>query len=94
MAFRMKIKANNLLQNRYMYIDDHGVEFCETALISGKQHFSYSEVDYIFISKTDELTFQVRDEVFTLPIKPRNQQHQAFIAAFVRNVKATLPSPE
>ncbi|MHB9133173.1 MAG: hypothetical protein ACYDBB_19055 [Armatimonadota bacterium] len=94
MAFRMKIKANTLLQNRYMFINERGVEYCESAITAGKRRFPYAAIDYVYVSPSNEISFQVGSEVFSLPYKPQDRRHVAFIETLVQQVKATTqPSP-
>jgi hypothetical protein len=83
----LKIKASDLLTNRCLVVQSDGVKFIETKFIGGRRHFRFHEIHCILMSPENQLSFQVAEEVFTLPVKPDNKKHQAVIAALLDGVR-------
>jgi len=84
MAF--KISAGNLVTNHYLIVESDGVKFAETS-IGGARWFRFSQIDCILMSADSRLSFQVGNEVFSIPTDPANAKHQEVIAALVHQVK-------
>ncbi len=82
----LKINAGDLLTNRYLVVDSEGVKFCETSLGGGTRRFRFSDIECILISPDHKLSFQVGNEVFSIPTKPANEKHQTVISSLVRAV--------
>ena len=83
----LKIKASDLLTNRYLLLQSDGVKFHETKFIGGTRHFRFHEILCVLLSPDNQLSFQVGQEVFTLAVKPDNKKHQAVIAALLDSVR-------
>lgn len=83
----LKISANTFFLRRYLEIDSSGITFCETAALGGTRTFRFDQVDCVLMSNDNVLSFQVGQEVFSLPTKPRKRRHQEAIETFVREVK-------
>lgn len=85
MAFQ--INANDLVTKRFLRIASDGVEFCETSIGGGARHFRFSDIVCILLSPENKLSFQVGQEVFTIPVNTENAKHQEVIAMFVQEVR-------
>lgn len=73
----LKIRANSAFVNRYLKVTDTEVIFAETAFIGGRRKFRYDQIDYMLLSPSNVLSFQVGREVFSIqanPAKPRHAQ--------------------
>jgi len=82
----LKIKVHSLFKQWYLEIDSDGVKFCETAAWGGVRRFRFQQVEYILMSPDGVLSFQVGNEVFSIPTKPDNPKHQEVVNTFVREV--------
>ena len=80
----LKIKASSLFTARYLKVTDTGVVFQETAALGGKRRFNFSEIAYVLMSPSSELSFQVGNEIFSIPVKAK---HQPVIAALLDGVR-------
>lgn len=87
---RIKISANTLVMHRHMVVDETGVTFLETALVGGKRRFRYSEIDLVLMSHNNVLSFQVRQEVFSLPVNPHKKKHQQAINLMMQGLNASV----
>jgi hypothetical protein len=85
----LTIKANTFATQRYLQITPTGVVFCETAFTGGKRTFRFQEIDNVLMSTENVLSFQVGQEVFSLPVKPTNSKHQETINAMIQGVGQT-----
>lgn len=83
----LKIKANTLIYNRNILVDERGVEFYETAFIGGKRRFGFHQIQVVLLSNKNILSFQVGIEVFSLPVKPDKRKHAELIETLVSKVK-------
>ena len=86
---KLKIEASNLVTKRYFLIDSEGVKFYESAFIGGHHRFGFNEIQCILMSSDNILSFQVKQEVFSIPIKPGKKKHKHVIDVFVNEVKRT-----
>jgi hypothetical protein len=86
---KLKIKANSFATQRYLELDAGGITFCETAFIGGRRRFRFDQVELVLMSKDNNLSFQVGQEVFQLPVNPKNKKHEAVINALLQGVSQT-----
>lgn len=75
----LKIRANTFVMQRYLKVYDWGVKFVESAVFGGGRKFFWGQIDYVLMSPSDELSFQVGNEVFTIPTKPQKFTHQQVV---------------
>lgn len=87
----LKIKANDAFIQRYLEISPKGIAFRETALGGSAKKFGFHQVDSILLSPNDVLSFQVGQEVFSIPTKSADATHQALISRFLEEVSKTAP---
>jgi len=85
----LKIKASDLITQRYLVVDSSGVEFKETAFVGGRRRFAFHEIDCVMLSTEGALSFQVGREVFSIRTKRDNRKHQEVIDTLVRELKAS-----
>ncbi len=88
----LKIKANTFFTQRYLKVAPDGVVFCETALAGGIRKFRFEQIFCVCMSGENLLSFQVGQEVFSLPVKPNNRKHQEVVSALLRELGETLPA--
>lgn len=81
----LKIKANSFAMNRWLEVVPHGVVFCETAAFGGKREFEFREIECVLISSEGVLSFQVGNEIFSLPVK--QEKHREVIDALLNGVR-------
>ena len=72
----LKIRANTFFTQRYLRVYDWGVKYVESAVFGGGRKFFWGQIDCLLMSPDDRLSFQVGNEVFTIPTKPRKLAHQ------------------
>ena len=70
------IRASSFFMKRYLTVKDQGVVFMETAALGGKRRFQFGQIDYVLMSPTNVLSFQVGQEIFSIPVKPWKPKHQ------------------
>jgi hypothetical protein len=85
----LTINASSLVIKRYLTVKDWGVVFMETAALGGRKKFVWQQIDYVLMSPTNVLSFQVGQEVFSIPTKPGKPKHQMAIQQLVDSVKRT-----
>lgn len=86
-----KIKSKTFFMQRYLYVDAHGVTFCETALFGGKQKFGFDQIECVCISPANLLSFQVGNQVWSLPVNPQKRRHQEAVSALLNGLAGTVP---
>jgi hypothetical protein len=82
------IRANTLLTKRGLKVDSEGVTHLETSFLGGRRKFGFHEIGCVLMSSQRVLSFQVGNEVFSVPTNPRNRRHQETIHALVSAVRA------
>lgn len=86
----LKIKGSTFVEVRVLIVERDGVRFQQTAFMGGKRRFAFSQIDSVLMSPNNELSFQVGDEVFTVPTKPGKRGHEAAIAALLEGVRRSV----
>ena len=96
----LKIQASSLFKKHFLKLDSGGVKFYESAALGGTKRFRFSEIACALMAPDHTLSFQVGQEVFSIPTNPKNTQHQALIAVLVQELRRTcktdppaMPSP-
>jgi hypothetical protein len=91
----LKINSGSLMASRYLTVEKKGIVFCNTDLF-GTKKFRFEQIDFIYLSPKNILSFQVDKEVFSLPIQPEKKPHQEGLNAFllaVRQARAEAAIP-
>jgi hypothetical protein len=83
-----KISAGSLFKNHWLKVRPDGVFFYESTIGFGVRKFRFDQIDCVLLSPADELSFQVGNEVFTIPMKPTKAAHQYALAMFVDGVRS------
>jgi uncharacterized membrane protein YobD (UPF0266 family) len=83
----LRINANTFATARYLELDSSGVTFCETAFFGGVRKFGFREIECILMSEDNVLSFQVKQEVFSIPTKPSKKKHKLVINTLVHEVR-------
>src|SRR4051812_27088245 len=82
------IRASSMFMKHYLKVKDWGIDFMETAGLGGRRRFEFGDIDYILMSTTHVLSFQVGQEVFSIKTKPNKAKHQLAIQKFQQSVAA------
>ncbi len=85
----LKIKANSAFESRSLTVDSQGVRFTQTAFVGGRRRFRFDQIDWILMSPSNVLSFQVGNEMCSIPTKPDNRRHQETIQALLHHVQAS-----
>jgi len=83
----LKINASSLFKKHCLLVDSGGVRFFESIGLSGSRRFPFSRIQCVLMSVDNRLSFQVGNEVFSIPTKPGNARHQAVINALLQEVR-------
>ena len=62
-------------------------------LVGGRRRFSFHEIDCVLMSSRRVLSFQVGDEVFSIPTDATDAEHQETIRTLVSSVRLTNAMP-
>jgi len=87
----LKISASSLFKYHYLVVTATGVKFNETYGFSSARRVPFSEIVSVLMGPDHTLYFQVLEEVFSIPTKPRKRKHQAVIAALLEGVRRSDP---
>lgn len=87
-----KIATSSLFTREYIVVHDKGVKYCGVALFRSVRRFRFDEICCVLMAPNHTLSFQVGEEVFSIPTRPTNAKHQATIAALVEGLQATCQS--
>jgi len=82
-----KISVNSLFVKHYLVVTDKGVKFYEGAIFASTRRFRFDEISCVLMAPDNQLSFQVRNEVFSIPSNPRKPKHQAAVDALVKGVE-------
>jgi hypothetical protein len=93
MTMSLKINASSLFTKHYLTVDSGGVKFYENSVFGNARQFPFSQIKCVLMSPDNKLSFQVNNEVFSIPTKPGNTKHQATIAALLQEVRRTVAPP-
>jgi hypothetical protein len=84
---KFKINASSFVTKRYLLIDSGGVKFCESSFVGGVRRFGFNEIECVLMSPDNVLSFQVRQEVFSIPTRPDKKKHKQVIDILVHEVR-------
>ena len=83
------IRASSFFTKRYLKVTDWGVDFMETAALGGRRKFAYGQIDFVLMSPSFVLSFQVGNEVFSIQTKPQKFKQQQAIEQLKTMVAAS-----
>jgi hypothetical protein len=86
----LKIKNSSFLSSQFLKIDSTGVSYSDGVIFSNARKFIFKDIDCILLSRDNVLSFQVKKEVFSIPVKPENKKHKLAIDTLVQEVQRTL----
>jgi hypothetical protein len=84
----LKIANNSLFQKHFLKVDSDGLKFYDGALL-GARRFRFNQIDTVLLSPTNILSFQVGNEVFSIPTKAGDVKHQNVIDFLLQEVRRT-----
>ena len=88
----LKISANSLFTKHFLMVDSNGVKFYDGTGFSGARRFAFSRIECVLMSPDNKLSFQVGNEVFSIPTKPGDAKHQAVVNALLEALQRTAAS--
>ncbi len=83
----LKITANSLLTKHFLMVDSGGVKFYDGTGFSGARRFRFSQIECVLMAPNHRLSFQVGQEVFSIPTKPGDPKHQSVIDFLLQEVR-------
>jgi len=84
----LKISSTGFLSRTWLQVNSDGIDFLNPSGSGSREHFRFNEIECILLSRDGAtLSFQVRNRVFSVPVKPDDSKHQTTIATFVSEVK-------
>lgn len=86
----LKITARSLLTKHYLIVGSSGVKFYDGTGFSGAKRFPFNRIECVLMSADHKLSFQVGNEVFSIPTKPGNAKHEAVINMLLQEVRRTV----
>jgi hypothetical protein len=87
---KLKITNSSLFTKNFLTVDSHGVKFYDGTGFSGAKRFRFHQIECVLLSPDHKLSFQVGQEVFSIPVKPDNAKHRAVMEALVQQVQNSL----
>ena len=84
----LKISNNSLFEKHFLTVDSDGLKFYNGAQI-GARRFRFNQIDSLLLSPTHVLSFQVGNEIFSIPTKPENAGHRNTIDFLVQEIRRT-----
>jgi hypothetical protein len=82
-----EISNNSLLQKHYLTVDSSGLRFCNPTL--GPRRYRFHQIDSVLLSADHTLSFQVENEVFSIPTQADNANHMNVIDFLLQEVRRT-----
>ena len=86
----LKISANSLFTKHFLIVDSGGVKFYDGTGFASAKRLQFGQIACVLMSPDHKLSFQVGNEVFSIPTKPGNPKHQATIDALLQEVRRTV----
>ena len=84
---KLKISAPSFLKNHYLVVRSDGVHYCESMGLSSVRRFRFTDIFCVLLGADHTLSFQVGQEVFSIPTNPRSAKHQTVIATLVQEIQ-------
>lgn len=85
----LKITANSLISKHFLMVDSDGVKFYDGTGFASAKRFQFRQIECVLMSPDNKLSFQVGNEIFTIPTKPDNAKHKAAIDALLQELRRT-----
>ena len=87
----VKISRSGFVEKSHLSIKKEGIVFHQAGPVSrSKKIFKFDEIDFVLMSKENDLSFQVGEEVFTIKTNPDNKKHQLVIEELLKAVRQTI----
>ncbi len=77
------IKQHGFLTSKYLKVKDQYLTISVPSLVSNRQYWEYSNIDFILMSPDNVLSIQQGGEVFSIRTKPSRAKHQRTIRRLV-----------
>jgi hypothetical protein len=79
--------TGGLLSSYVLKIVKKTLVYQESVIWSSKRKFQFDQIECVLTSPDNKFSFQVGQEVFSVPFRPGKKRHQEFISALVREVE-------
>lgn len=87
----VKISRSGLVEKSHLSVKKDGIVFYQAGPVSrSKKIINFDKIDFIIMSKENNLSFQVGNEVFTIKTNPNNKKHQMVIEELLKAVRQTV----
>jgi len=83
----LKINASSLITSHYLTVNSDGVKYFEGAVGISARSFRFGQIECVLMSPDHKLSFQVGQEVFTIPTKAEDAKHQQVISTLVQELR-------
>ncbi|HXS68430.1 MAG TPA: hypothetical protein VN761_06270 [Candidatus Polarisedimenticolia bacterium] len=84
----LKITNNSLFAKHFLTVDSDGLKFYNSGLF-GQRRFRFNQIETVLLSPAHVLSFQVGNEIFSIPTKPDDQKHRNAIDFLLQEVRRT-----
>jgi hypothetical protein len=78
----LKINASSLFTQRILKMRKGGIAFSNGSF-GGSRKFRFEQIECVLLSPENVLSFQVGQEIFSIPVKPGKAKHEETLAAFL-----------
>ena len=83
---KYKISSSGFFSSKSLTVDSSGVTFSGYSLMTNN-NFNFKEIDYILMSDNNELSLQIKLDVFAIPVKPDKDKHKKVIDLLLQEVR-------
>lgn len=82
------INANRFFRiQHWLKVSDAGVVYINTAVEKARRVFTFGQIGCVLLSDKKMLSFQVDEEVFEIPMKPEDEEHQNTIRHLLAGIE-------
>lgn len=82
------INANRFFRiQHWLKVSDAGVVYINTAVEKARRVFTFGQIGCVLLSDKKMLSFQVESEVFEIPMKPEDEEHQNTIRHLLAGIQ-------
>lgn len=83
---KLRIRSSGFVTSKSLTVDEQGVKLAGFSFLSN-QRFNFKDIDYILMSDNNELSLQIKQEVFTIPVRPYKDKDAKVVAALLEEVR-------
>lgn len=87
MASKVCIKSDGMANVVRLYLYPNELQFQDGFLLTSKRTFTYGDISCVLLSPENVLSFQVKDEVFSIPLRRGKSAHEEGMQMLLANVR-------